>query len=78
MSWLVWRDHGMESQFNPRVAVGDAAAVCLVAWADQSANRKEELAGSFDLVYGPHRLMRYDFHPRHKDRPIIINFHGGS
>ena len=77
MSWLVWRDHGMESQFNPRVAVGDAAAVCLVAWADQSANRKEELAGSFDLVYGPHRLTRYDFHPGHKDRPIIINFHGG-
>ena len=52
MSWLVWRDHGIESQFNPRVAVGDAAAVCLVAWADQSANRKEELTGSFDLVYG--------------------------
>ena len=77
MSWQGWLDHGMESQFNPRVAVGDAAAVCLAAWADQSEVRKAELTGRFDLAYGPHHLMRYDFHPGHKDRPIIINFHGG-
>jgi hypothetical protein len=47
MSWQVWRDHGMEAQFNPRVAVGDAAAVCLEAWADQSAICKAELTGLY-------------------------------
>ena len=77
MSWAEWRDYGMESQFNPRVAVGEAAGICLDAWTNQSAARKGELTGSFDLAYGPHRLMRFDLHPGEPDRPIIINFHGG-
>ena len=59
MSWQVWVDHGMESQFNPRVAVGDAAAVCLAAWADQSEVRKAELTGHFYHLVNAGAKMRH-------------------
>ena len=77
MSWLEWRHHDMESQFNPRVAVGDEAALYLAAWTERSAARRGELAGRFNLAYGAHRLMQFDSHPGSANRPIILNIHGG-
>ena len=36
MSWLEWIDHGIESQFNPRLAVGNAAESWLNGWVQES------------------------------------------
>ena len=56
MSWRHWIDHGMEAQFNPRVAVGAETESWLQSWEDDAAQRKAELAGAFDIAYGPHQL----------------------
>ena len=78
MSWIEWHGHGMEAQFSPRVSIGaEAAAACLDEWALQSQARKRELTGIFDLPYGEHGLMRFDLHLGDKDKPVVINFHGG-
>ena len=52
MSWRDWIDHGIEAQFNPRLAVGDEAESWLNGWADASLSRQEELGGVFDIAYG--------------------------
>ena len=44
MSWHDWKDHGIEPQFNPRLAVGDAAESWLNGWAEQSLRRQVELS----------------------------------
>ena len=36
MSWRDWIDHGIEAQFNPRLAVGDEAESWLNGWAEPS------------------------------------------
>ncbi|MEL0042388.1 MAG: hypothetical protein VW828_03405, partial [Candidatus Puniceispirillum sp.] len=77
MTWTDWRDHGMEAQFNPRVAAGAETEPALEFWMTQSAARKSELGGSFDIAYGTHDLMRFDLHPGEAGRPLIINIHGG-
>ena len=77
MSWRHWIDHGMEAQFNPRVAVGAEAESWLQSWEDDAARRKVELAGSFDIAYGTHHLMRFDYMPAQAGLPVIINIHGG-
>ena len=40
MSWRHWIDHGMEAQFNPRVAVGAETESWLQSWEDDAARRK--------------------------------------
>ena len=77
MSWLDWIDHGIESQFNPRVAVGDAAESWLNGWVQESLRRKAELGGVFDIAYGTHELMQFDYAPGDIALPVIINIHGG-
>jgi arylformamidase len=77
MTWTDWRPHGMEAQFNPRVAAGAETEPALAFWADQSAARRSELGGQFDIAYGDHPLMRFDHHPGRADLPVIINIHGG-
>ena len=77
MSWLHLIDHGMEAQFNPREAVGAETESCLQSWEDDAARRKAELAGAFDIAYGPHQLMRFDYMPAQAGLPVIINIHGG-
>ena len=77
MSWRDWTDHGIEAQFNPRVAVGGETEICLQTWADNSAQRKVQLGGDFDLAYGSHHLMRFDFKSGKANLPVIINIHGG-
>ena len=77
MSWHDWIDHGIESQFNPRVAVGNAADSWLDGWAQESLRRKEELGGVFDIAYGTHELMQFDYASGDIALPVIINIHGG-
>ena len=77
MTWTDWRDHGMEAQFNPRIAAGAETEPALEFWMTQSAARKAELGGCFDVAYGPHDLMRFDLHPGETGRLVIINIHGG-
>ena len=77
MSWRHWIDHGMEAQFNPRVAVGAETESWLQSWEDDAARRKAELAGAFDIAYGAHQLMRFDYMPAQAGLPVIINIHGG-
>ena len=77
MSWLDWIDHGIESQFNPRVALGDAAENWLNGWVRESLRRKAELGGVFDIAYGTHELMQFDYAPGDIALPVIINIHGG-
>ena len=52
MSWRDWIDHGIEAQFNPRLAVGDEVESWLNGWADASLRRQAELGGVFDIAYG--------------------------
>ena len=77
MSWRDWIDHGIEAQFNPRLAVGDEAESWLNGWADASLRRQAELGGVFDIAYGAHHLMRFDYAPADTALPVIINIHGG-
>ena len=63
MSWRDWIDHGIEAQFNPRLAVGDEAESWLNGWAEESLRRQVELGGVFDIAYGAHELMRFDCAP---------------
>ena len=77
MSWRDWTDHGIESQFNPRLAVGDEAESWLNGWAEESLRRKAELGGDFDIAYGSHKLMRFDHATGDVAMPVIINIHGG-
>ena len=78
MSWRDWIDHGIEAQFNPRLAVGDEAESWLNGWADASLRRQAELGGVFDIAYGAHNLMRFDYAPADATAlPVIINIHGG-
>jgi len=77
MTWRDWRDHGMEAQFNPRVAVGAETETWLNSWAEHSARRQAELGGTIDIAYGAHRLMRFDYAPGTPKKPVIINIHGG-
>ena len=77
MSWRDWIDHGIEAQFNPRLAVGDEAESWLNGWAEESLRRKVELGGDFDIAYGTHQLMRFDYTPGNIALPVIINIHGG-
>ena len=77
MTWRDWIDHGIEAQFNPRVAVGVETEKCLQAWLDKSAQRKGELGGVFDKAYGTHPLMRFDYRLGQSALPVIINIHGG-
>ena len=78
MSWLDWIDHGIESQFNPRVAVGDAAESWLNGWVQESLRRKAELGGVFDIPYGTHELMQFDYAPGDIALPVIINMTGSA
>ena len=77
MSWRDWVDYGIEAQFNPRLAVGDAAEGWLNGWAEESLRRRAELGGDFDIAYGAHKLMRFDYAQGDVALPVIINIHGG-
>ena len=77
MSWRDWIDQGIEAQFNPRLAVGVEAESWLNGWAEESLRRKVELGGDFDIAYGNHKLMRFDYAPGDDGLPVIINIHGG-
>ena len=77
MSWRDWIGHGIELQFNPRLAVGDEAESWLAGWAEKSSRRQVELGGDFDIAYGPHELMRFDYALGDAATPVIINIHGG-
>jgi len=45
MSWRDWIGHGIELQFNPRLAVGDEAESWLAGWAEKSrADRRNSVA----------------------------------
>ena len=77
MSWRDWVDHGIEAQFNPRLAVGDVAEGWLNGWAEESLRRQAELGGDFDIAYGAHKLMRFDYSQGDVALPVIINIHGG-
>jgi len=77
MTWQIWREHNLESQFNPRAAIGEKTNGILLGWANQSNKRRSELKGLFDIPYGEHPLMQYDRHVAHGNDLIIINIHGG-
>lgn len=80
MTWTDWSDFGLEEQFNPRAALGRETDRQLKFWVDQSALRTEELGGCFDIAYGDHPLMCFDYHPVDApkiDSPIVLIFHGG-
>ena len=77
MSWVDWVGHGIEAQFNPRLALGDEAESWLKCWADKSLEKKDELGGVLDISYGAHPLMRFDYVEGDNSLPIIINIHGG-
>ena len=77
MSWRDWVDYGIEAQFNPRLAVGDAAEGWLNGWAEESLRRRAELGGDFDIAYGAHKLMRFDYAQGDVALPVVINIHGG-
>jgi len=38
---------------------------------------RSQLTGTFDIAYGEHPLMGFDYHPGSAHEPIIINIHGG-
>ena len=61
MSWRDWIDHGIEAQFNPRLAVGDEAESWLNGWADASLRRQADLGGVFDIAYGAHHFSLVDW-----------------
>ena len=77
MSWLDWKAHNLETQFNPRAALGTKTDVFLTSWDNKSRDARGELPGRFDIAYGDHPLMRFDYHPCLSDAPVIINIHGG-
>ena len=77
MSWRDWVDHGIEAQFNPRLAAGDEAETWLNGWAEESLSRRAELGGDFDIAYGAHKLMRFDYAQGDVALPVVINIHGG-
>ena len=77
MTWRNWVKFGMEAQFNPRVAVGSEVESILEEWAKKSLEKQYEIDGDFDISYGNHRLMKFDYFKGKADLPVIINIHGG-
>ncbi len=77
MSWQDWKAHTLERQFNPRVALGAKTDDILAIWEAKSQGARSHLPGQFDIAYGDHPLMRFDYHPSASDAPVIINIHGG-
>mgnify|MGYP006141640487 FL=1 len=77
MSWEDWKAHTLETQFNPRAELGAKTDDILAIWVAKSKGARSHLPGHFDIAYGDHPLMRFDYHPTGSDAPIIINIHGG-
>ena len=49
MSWVDWVDHGIEAQFNPRLALGDEAERWLQCWADKSVEKKTKESREYEI-----------------------------
>ena len=77
MSWLDWKQHNLETQFNPRAALGTKTDGFLASWENKSQDARDKLLGRFDIAYGDHPLMQFDYHPYLSNAPVIINIHGG-
>ena len=77
MSWQDWKTHNLETQFNPRTALGAKTDDILAIWKAKSQGARCHLQGHFDIAYGVHPLMRFDYHPSASTAPVIINIHGG-
>ena len=81
MSWD-WRGRSaeeLERHFNPRVALGDAAANREVArYVELSAAARKTLPGEYDLRYGEAEKQTLDVHrPTKAGAPILLFIHGG-
>lgn len=79
LDWTTIPPEDLEAQFNPRVAVPDAACY-LEARAAESAKARAEIAGDYDLRYGPRPQQTFDLHrpPDAKGAtPALIFVHGG-
>ena len=77
MSWQEWKAHNLEIQFNPRIALGENTDKVLASWRSKSLVKRSQLTGTFDIAYGDHPLMGFDYHLGAVDAPVIINIHGG-
>ena len=77
MSWQEWKEYDLERQFNPRTALGEKTDEVLASWNSKSMVARSQLTGTFDIAYGEHPLMGFDYHPGAAHKPIIINIHGG-
>lgn len=77
MSWLDWKQHNLETQFNPRAALGTKTDGFLASWENKSQDAHDKLLGRFNIAYGDHPLMQFDYHPYLSNAPVIINIHGG-
>ena len=77
MGWQEWKAHNLEVQFNPRKALGEKTDKMLASWNSKSILAHSHLTGTFDIAYGDHPLMRFDYHPGAAYAPVIINIHGG-
>lgn len=75
MSWQEWNADNLETQFNPRAALGAETDDILASWNSRSMVAQSQLTGSFDRPYGDHPLMCFDYHPGAAHVPVIVNIH---
>ena len=57
--------------------MGEKTDEVLTSWSSKSIVARSQLTGTFDISYGDHPLMGYDYHPGSLSAPVIINLHGG-
>ncbi len=79
LDWTTIPPEELEAQFNPRVAVPEAPCY-LEARAAESAKARAEIAGDYDLRYGPGPQQTFDLHrPSGAEgpTPALIFLHGG-
>lgn len=77
--WRSADDATIERHFNPRVAVPDAEAV-LTRYIERSAAVRRDIAGTYDLRYGPDGKQTFDLHPPAdgaSPAPLLVFIHGG-
>jgi arylformamidase len=69
----------IDSEYNPRLAVGDAIADAHMRRnADESARVRAKLESRQDVKYGPSRAEYLDIYPASRSRaPVHVFFHGG-
>ena len=77
MSWREWKTHNLERQFNPRIALGEKTDEIIASWNSKSIIARNQLTSKFDITYGNHPLMSFDYHQGAANAPVIINIHGG-